>query len=205
MISKATLSRLPIYLNYLRGLHSDADAYISATAIAKALNFGEVTARKDLAAVSGGGKPKIGYKVSDLIEILEQQLGYNSLTKAVLVGAGKLGRALLEYKEFERYGVKIEAAFDSDFKAQNRGVKTQVFPMEQFENYCKDNDIRLGIITVDVDSAQPVCDRMIKSGIKAVWNFAPCNLKIQNDILIKNENLALSLAHLNITLNLKNI
>ena len=196
-ISKATLGRLPSYLEFLRNLPPDKVPYISATAIAKHLGLGEVQVRKDLAAVSGAGKPKLGYVTAELVEKLEDFLGCNQLTSAVLVGAGKLGRALLQYDEFEKYGVKISAAFDSNERAISLGSKTEILPMNQFEYFCKTQNIKLGIITVGEGSAQAVCDQMVKSGITAIWNFAPCKLNVPASILLQNENLALSLAHLN--------
>ena len=196
-VSKATLGRLPNYLEYLRNLPPDKVPYISATAIAKHLGLGEVQVRKDLAAVSGAGKPKLGYVTAELVEKLEECLGCNQVTSAVLVGAGKLGRALLQYDEFEKYGVKISAAFDSNERAISLGSKTEILPMNQFEYFCKTKNIKLGIITVGEGSAQAVCDQMVKSGITAIWNFAPCKLKVPIDVLLQNENLALSLAHLN--------
>ena len=196
-VTKATLGRLPRYLEMLRELPPDKVPYISATAIAKKLSLGEVQVRKDLAAVSGAGKPKLGYSTSELVEALEEALGYNRLTPAVLVGAGKLGRALMQYDEFSRYGVKITAAFDSNERTISLGSKTEILPMNQFEYFCKTENIKLGIITVSEGSAQEVCDQMVKSGITAIWNFAPCKLKVPAGILLQNENLALSLAHLN--------
>ena len=196
-ISKATLGRLPSYLEYLRNLPPDTVPYISATAIAKHLGLGEVQVRKDLAAVSGAGKPKLGYVTAELVEKLENCLGCNRLTSAVLVGAGRLGRALLQYDEFEKYGVKISAAFDSNERAISLGSKTEILPINQFEYFCKTQNIKLGIITVGEGSAQAVCDQMVKSGITAIWNFAPCKLNVPAGILLQNENLALSLAHLN--------
>ena len=196
-VSKATLGRLPNYLEYLRNLPPDKVPYISATAIAKHLGLGEVQVRKDLTAVSGAGKPKLGYVTAELIEKLENCLGCNRLTSAVLVGAGRLGRALLQYDEFEKYGVKISAAFDSNERVISLGSKTEILPMNQFEYFCKTQNIKLGIITVGEGSAQAVCDQMVKSGITAIWNFAPCKLNVPTSILLQNENLALSLAHLN--------
>ena len=195
-VSKAALGRLPSYLSYLKELSPEKVPYISATTIAKELNLGEVQVRKDLAVVSGAGKPRLGYVTAELIEKLEDCLGYNQLTFAVLVGAGKLGRALLQYDGFERFGVKISAAFDSNEKVINLDSKTEILPMNQFEIFCHKHNIKLGIITVGEGSAQTVCDQMVKSGITAIWNFAPCKLKVPSGVLLQNENLALSLAHL---------
>ena len=196
-ISKATLGRLPSYLEFLRNLPPDKVPYISATAIAKHLGLGEVQVRKDLAAVSGAGKPKLGYVTAELVEKLEDCLGCNQLTFAVLVGAGKLGKALLDYDGFEKFGVKIVAAFDNNETVLSLEGRVEIHPIHQFEQFCKEHNVKLGIITVGEGSAQTVCDQMTESGITAIWNFAPCKLNVPAGTLVQNENLALSLAHLN--------
>ena len=195
-IPKATLGRLPGYLQYLRSLPKAKGATISATAIAKGLYLGEVQVRKDLAAVSGAGKPKVGYELEALICDLERHLGYDRLTNAVLVGAGKLGRALLDYDGFEEFGVRIIAGFDCNDVAIQSGRKS-IFPIRELESFCLEHNVKLGIITVGQGSAQDVCDKLIASGIEAIWNFAPCALKVPASVLLKQENLALSLAYLN--------
>ena len=109
-ISKATLKRLPTYLAYLKSLPEGSSVNISATALAAGLHMGEVQVRKDLALVSSGGRPKIGYNRAALIADIEQFLGYGNTNDAVLIGAGKLGRALLGYSGFAEYGLNIVAA-----------------------------------------------------------------------------------------------
>ena len=193
-IPKATLGRLPQYLEYLRSL-PEIRRTISATAIAKALSLGDVQVRKDLASVCGAGKPKIGYETDKLITDIESHLGYKRLTNAVLVGAGKLGRALLDYDGFEDFGVKIVAGFDCNETVLTKGTK-DILPIRDIEVYCREHDVKLGIITVGQGSAQDVCDKLVESGIKAIWNFAPVTLKVPNGVLLKQENLALSLAYL---------
>ena len=197
-VTKATLGRLPQYLQFLNGLPPGQYDHISATTIAKMLSLGEVQVRKDLAAVSGLGKPKVGYRTSDLIKDLEDALGCKKLTPAILVGAGKLGRALLDYNGFEEYGVQITAAFDCNEQVlrMNKNSK-KILPISSLKKYCTENGIRIGIITVGSGSAQDVCDQMLEAGITAIWNFAPCQLKVPDNVLVKQENLALSLAHLN--------
>lgn len=195
-VSKATLGRIPRYLNFLRELSPEKVPYISATTISKELDLGEVQVRKDLAMVSGAGRPRLGYETQVLIDQLEDCLGYNKVTSAVLVGAGRLGRALLQYDGFEHFGVKITAAFDSNDKVINLDSKTEILPMNQFDGFCTEHNINLGIITVGEGSAQEVCDQMVKSGITAIWNFVPCKLRVPDGVLLQNENLALSLAHL---------
>ena len=196
-VTKATLGRVPHYLKFLKELPDDGFEYISATHIARELELGEVQVRKDLNAISGAGKPKLGYVTDELIQKLEDCLGCNRMTSAVLVGAGKLGKALLDYSGFEKFGVKIIAAFDSNETALSLGGKVEILPISQFEQFCKEHNVKLGIITVGEGSAQTVCDQMVKSGITAIWNFAPCKLNVPTGTLVQNENLALSLAHLN--------
>ena len=200
-ISKATLSRIPIYLDLLKNLPEEQYEHISATVIARKLSLGDVQVRKDLASISGAGKPKLGYQTSELICDLENVLGVRNLSHAVLVGAGKLGKALLDYDEFEKYGISIAAAFDSNDKAIDLNGKIRVQPINHFEEFCKENNISLGIITVGAGSAQTVCDKMVACGITAIWNFAPCKLIVPQGVLLENENLALSLAHLNSQIN----
>ncbi len=196
-ISKATLGRLPRYLEYLRNL-SEAHRTVSATAIAKGLALGDVQVRKDLAAVSGAGKPKIGYERDKLISDLERHLGYKRVTNAVLVGAGKLGRALLDYDGFEDFGIRIIAGFDCNEQViRIGGTAKSILPIGNLKTYCTENEVRLGIITVGQGSAQDVCDRLVQSGVSAIWNFAPCRLRVPPGVLLKQENLALSLAYLN--------
>ncbi len=200
-ISKATLSRIPAYLELLRSLPAERYEHISATAIARKLSLGEVQVRKDLASISGAGKPKLGYLTTELIENLENCLGADNLTSAVLVGAGKLGKTLLDYDEFEKFGIRIAAAFDSNDKVIDINSKIRIQPIDEFEQFCKENNIKLGIITVGTGSAQAVCDKMTQCGIIGILNFAPCNLNVPSGVILKNENLALSLAHLNNQIN----
>jgi len=197
-IPKATLGRLPLYLEYLKRSADSNSLTISATAIAKGLSLGDVQVRKDLAAVSGAGKPKIGYERDKLVADIENCLGYEKITNAVLVGAGKLGRALLEYDGFEEFGVKIIAGFDCNDRELQVGKNgKKILPVKKLGSFCKEHNVKLGVITVGQGSAQVVCDLLVESGIEAIWNFAPCALKLPSRILLKQENLALSLAYLN--------
>jgi len=195
-VSKATLGRLPRYLQHLRTILKNNDEYVSATTIAKNLSLGEVQVRKDLNSISGAGRPKIGYSVEELIKSIENALGYRNLSKAIIVGAGSLGQALLKFEGFEEYGVEITAAFDLVAKEKTE-LHREVHPMSQFESFCKNNNIKIGVITVCENAAQEVCDRMVKNNIKAIWNFTPARLSVPENVLVKQENLALSLAHLN--------
>ena len=199
-ISKSVLKRLPGYLAYLKSLPENGPVHISATALANALGMGEVQVRKDLAMVSDGGRPKIGYLRESLIEDIEQFLGYDNTTDAVLIGAGKLGQALLGYNGFDAYGLNILAAFDAKPTADATEDGKPIYPMDQLESFCRANKVLMGIITVPTAYAQEVCDQLIACGIKAVWNFAPTHLEVPPHILVQNENMATSLAVLSMHL-----
>lgn len=193
-ISKSVLKRLPVYLAYLKS-QTDGAANISATALATALSLGEVQVRKDLALVSDGGRPKIGYNKLSLIEDIEQFLGYDNTNDAVLIGAGGLGGALMGYTGFAEYGLNIVAAFDVNPAMQGKQKSGKpIYPLEQLKQFCKDNKILMGIITVPAEFAQGVCNTLIEYGILAIWNFAPTHLDVPDGILVQNENMATSLA-----------
>lgn len=194
-ISKQTLQRLPVYLNYLKGQPPESPKNISATAIADALALNHVVVRKDLASFSSSGKPKVGYIREDLIGELETFLGYDNACDAILVGAGRLGKALLSYDGFLQYGLNILAGFDT--AAESVGVQVggkRILPMDRLEEFCERTKVRIGVITVPAEQAQAVCGLLVKYGILAVWNFADVRLEVPEGILVQDENMAVSLA-----------
>lgn len=194
-ISRETLKRLPVYWNYLKALPEEGPDNISATTIAAALDLYDVQVRKDLACVSSKGKPKIGYVTKELIADIEQFLGYNKSDSAALVGTGNLGTALISYMGFAEYGLDICVAFDANPKVIGTEIKgKEILPVSSLRQVCRDMKIRIGIITVPADKAQEVCDELIAGGVMAIWNFAPVKLKVPADILVQNENMAVSLA-----------
>jgi len=182
----------------MQNLPDKGPGNISSTVIADALGIHNVQVRKDLAVVSNNtGKPKIGYITKDLIADLERFLGHDNYTDAVLVGVGNLGKAFLCYDNFKNYGLRIVAAFDSNpslIGTEICGVK--VLDSSQIANACNNQAINVGIITVPACCAQDICDRLVTVGVRAIWNFAPINLKTQAGIVIKNEDMAASLAML---------
>ena len=199
-ISKAVLKRLPGYLAYLKNMPEGGSANISATALANALGMGEVQVRKDLAMVSDGGRPKIGYNRENLIDDIEQFLGYDNTTDAILIGAGKLGQALMGYKGFNEYGLNILAAFDAKPAAEMTEEGKPIYPMSKLESYCRKYKVLMAIITVPGDHAQEVADQLIACGIKAIWSFAPAHLEVPSNILVQYENMATSFAVLSMHL-----
>ena len=167
-VPKPVVARLPLYLHYLKTLETGTQTNISSGNIALALGLGEVQVRKDLGLISGAGKPKIGYKVSELIKHIENALGTSEETKAVIIGAGKLGLALLGYDGFK--------------------------DIAELKNYCIMHDVKIGIITVPEKEAVKVYEELKTCGVSAIWNFAPVRLASENGIKVRNENMAAALA-----------
>ena len=194
-VSKTLLRRLPLYLSHLKSLPENTPN-ISATALAKALGLGDVLVRKDLAKVSSGGRRKTGYLRENLIRDIEDYLDINTTTAAVIVGAGKLGRALLDYSGFENSGMELLAAFDIRPETQKTQGGKPIYPVDELEEFCRENGVRIGIITVPGDYAQQVCDRLVACGIRGIWNFAPVQLAVPEGITVQSENLAVSLTAL---------
>lgn len=189
-LSRATMGRLPGYLSFIRSLPAETP-YISATAIARALNLGEVQVRKDLSVVCGMGKPKIGYEVAELCRALEATVGVSAGCEAVIVGAGRLGMALLGFHGFSEYGLTVTRAFDLC-----PGNDPCVRPMQELADYCRRHPVEIGVITVPPQAAQEVAGQLISCGIRALWCFAPVRLTVPDEVTVQYENMALSLAHL---------
>ena len=197
-ITSQTLSRLPIYFNYLVSLPEERKkGNISATAIAEALGLNDVQVRKDLASVSSGGRPKVGYMTSELISDIGKFLGFENHDKVVVAGMGNFGRAMLEYNGFEAYGFDIICGFDCNKERVGKNVGGKpVRHIDELEDFCLKNDIRIGIITVPETAAQEVCDRMAGAGIKYILNFAAVHINAPKGVAVHNENISLTLAML---------
>ena len=196
-VSKKLLKRLPVYLGYLKSLPEDSEN-VSATAMARALNLGEVQVRKDLAKVSHAGRRRTGRSRQKLLLDIEQYLDFATQTGTVVVGAGKLGRALLDYSGFEKSGLNMMAGFDINASITQSETGKPIYPMNRLDFYCKHYDVEIGIITVPAESAQQVCDALVACGITAIWNFAPIHLQVPEDVIVQSENLAVSLTALRV-------
>ncbi len=202
-ISKRTLYRLPIYLSLLQEKEREGVEYISATTIANLLDLNHVQVRKDLSCASSAGRPKVGYETKVLISDLKNFLDYNNVKNAVIVGAGDLGKALLGYNGFNSYGLNVIAAFDTNEEICGTQVKGKpIYHIDTMESRLARLDISIGIITTPARFAQATCDKLLKCGVKAIWNFAPTSLNVPKDIIVQNENMATSLAVLSNKLNL---
>lgn len=195
-VSKATIARLPIYLRYLRDRSAAGEEYASSTQIADRMRLNPVQVRKDLALVSSeSGRPKLGFKITTLIEDVERFLGCDNVNDALIVGVGGLGRTLLTYEGFRNYGLNIVAAFDADSAVVGKtfgGVTVR--GVDKLRKTAAEKNVKMGIITVPKAAAQQVAEIMVAGGIRAIWNFAPTHLVLPDGIAVKNEDLAASLA-----------
>lgn len=197
-ISQSAIKRLPFYLRYLKEKKKAGVKFISTPQIALDLEKNAVQVKKDIShATKKSGKPKVGHSVDDLIQDIENFLGCNQTTNAVLVGAGHLGTALLSYKGFNDYGLKIIHAFDINETIVGKKINNvPIHSIKDLGMYCKKEHVLIGIIAVNEASAQEICDELVKSGIKAIWNFSPILLKVPEDVIIQSENMASGLAYL---------
>jgi redox-sensing transcriptional repressor len=198
VVTTQALHRMPYYIQQLRALQSENVETVSAPRIAELLDLNEVQVRKDFAAVSSSkGKPKAGFSVSELIDNMEEFLGYHNTEDAVLVGVGSLAHAILIHEGFKNYGLNIVAAFDTNTNFIGSEINNiKILPADKISNLCRRMKIHIGIITVPAEQAQIVCDQLAAGGVLAIWNFAAVHLSVPDHILVQNENLAASLAML---------
>ncbi len=197
IVPKFTLKRLPYYYRCVCSQEEQGQAYVSSEEIARAAQVHAVQVRRDLALFGAMGQAGLGYQVTLLKVKLEEILGLKNTNEAVLVGVGRLGRAIVDYSGFEHYGLNIVALFDADPELIGTRVSgREVFPVGELEHIVKRLRIKVGIITVPADWAQAIAGIMIRAGIRAIWNFAPVSLEVPADAVVRNEDLAAGLATL---------
>jgi redox-sensing transcriptional repressor len=194
-IAEPTLRRLPKYLHLLKRMKNASTSYISSTTIAEELGLDSIQVRKDMAITGVVGKPKLGFEIDELIGAITHLLNWDNTTDAFLVGAGSLGSAILGYKNFDVHGLNIIAAFDNDPSKIGTVINgIEVLPIEKLEEMIESMKVQVGVITATPESAQRIAETMVKAGIKAIWNFAPTNLKLSKNVIIENTVLSYSLA-----------
>jgi len=195
-IPEPVLRRLPVYYQYLKKqLQAGSLEFISCTKIAEELNLVPIQVRKDLEMTGAQGRPKVGYSVSELLKAIEDFLGWNNTTEAFLVGVGNLGSALLGYKGFKDYGLDIVAGFDSNPAKIGKEINgRKILPVKKLPDMIERMGIKIGVLAAPAEYAQALADIMVRSGIKAIWNFAPQKITVPGNIIVQHENLASSLA-----------
>jgi redox-sensing transcriptional repressor len=202
-VAVASLKRLPVYLKCLKQMKKDGAVTVSSVALASSAMVNPSVVKKDLSLAGvSEGKPRVGYLADELINDIETFLGYNNTKDAVLVGAGRMGQALMSYSGFEEYGLNILAGFDVSDKVIGTQINGKmVLPIGKLESAVERLNVKLAILTTPAESAQLMTDVLVKAGIRAIWNFTPAHLMVPPTVALKNENVAESLAVLSNQLN----
>lgn len=203
--SLQTVKRLPAYLVLLRKMLQAGRTAVSSNTIGELLKLDAIQVRKDLAATGIEGKPKVGFSVEEAISAIEGFLGWDNAKEAFIAGAGNLGKALIGYPGFSRYGLKIIAAFDRESSLVGTRVSgVEVLDISKITDLAERMHVKIGIIAVPAEAAQDVCDAMVQGGMKAIWNFAPVKLRAPEDVSVQDEDLASGLAVLSYKLEKSN-
>lgn len=195
-----SVQRLPVYLRLLKEARRRGDDVVSCTRIAEEFGQRSVQVRKDLAITGVSGRPKVGYRVDELIEAIERFLGWDVKTTAFLVGVGNLGRALLNYEGFVEHGLDVVAAFDANPTLFGQEINGRVVrPLDQIASTAaqlreEGRIVEMGVVTVPARAAQPVADKLVEIGVRAIWNYAPVRLDLPSDVVYEEVKLSASFA-----------
>jgi redox-sensing transcriptional repressor len=197
-IPKATIERLPLYYRCLDKMNTFEDVdVVSSKDLGGKLDIPSTQVRKDLSYYGEFGRRGVGYNVNELKKSVGKILGVDRIWPAILIGAGNLGRALVNYRSFSMMGFEITHVVDNDLdKIGNLINEREVQNFHNMNKIIKRNNIKLGVIAVPTDSAQAVAEEMIEAGVKAIWNFAPTRLHVPEEIEVKNEDLAVGIVSL---------
>ena len=197
----STIRRLSLYLRYLEEFEHRGQATVSSDALATRGGTTSAQVRKDLSFFGSFGKRGLGYPVAELAVQLREILGLNRRYRLVVIGAGKIGSALVQYRGFRLRGFDIVAIFDTDPGKIGRTFNgLQVRDMADLESALAAMPVDMGVIVVPGEQAQAVADRLVGSGVKAILNFAPAQLAVPDEVSLKNVNLALELEALSFAL-----
>ena len=194
-VPEPTLRRLPWYLSNIKLMKEKGEQYVSSTQISKEINIDASQIAKDLSYVNISGRTRVGYNIDALIEVLESFLGFTNMHKAFLFGVGSLGAALLRDSGLHHFGLEIVAAFDVNPELVGKDLNgIPIFLSDDFEAKMKEYDVNIGVLTVPINIAQEITDKMVDGGIKAVWNFTPFRIRVPENIVVQNTSLYAHLA-----------
>ncbi len=200
-ISESTVRRLSLYLRLLQEVEALGQATISSDELAERSGTTSAQVRKDLSVFGSFGKRGLGYSVADLLGRIVQILGLDRGWKVALVGAGKIGSALISYRNFQERGFRIEAVFDSDpAKIGRKWGSRTILSVSEMERVLAADGIEIAVVAVPGEAAQEVVDRIVGAGIKAVLNFAPIRLRVPDDVALRNVDMVVELEGLAYTL-----
>ena len=194
-VQEPTLRRLPWYLSNIKLMKEKGEQYVSSTQISKEINIDASQIAKDLSYVNISGRTRVGYNIDALIEVLESFLGFTNMHKAFLFGVGSLGAALLRDSGLHHFGLEIVAAFDVNPELVGKDLNgIPIFHSDDFEAKMKEYDVNIGVLTVPINIAQEITNKMVDGGIKAVWNFTPFRIRVPENIVVQNTSLYAHLA-----------
>ena len=194
-VPEPTLRRLPWYLSNIKLMKEKGEQYVSSTQISKEINIDASQIAKDLSYVNISGRTRVGYNIDALIEVLESFLGFTNMHKAFLFGVGSLGAALLRDSGLHHFGLEIVAAFDVNPELVGKDLGgIPIFHSDDFEAKMKEYDVNIGVLTVPINIAQEITNKMVDGGIKAVWNFTPFRIRVPENIVVQNTSLYAHLA-----------
>ena len=194
-VQEPTLRRLPWYLSNIKLMKEKGEQYVSSTQISKEINIDASQIAKDLSYVNISGRTRVGYNIDALIEVLESFLGFTNMHKAFLFGVGSLGGALLRDLGLRHFGLEIVAAFDVNPELVGKDLGgIPIFHSDDFEAKMKEYDVNIGVLTVPINIAQEITNKMVDGGIKAVWNFTPFRIRVPENIVVQNTSLYAHLA-----------
>lgn len=194
-VPEPTLRRLPWYLSNIKLMKDKGEQYVSSTQISKEINIDASQIAKDLSYVNISGRTRVGYNIDALIEVLESFLGFTNMHKAFLFGVGSLGAALLRDSGLHHFGLEIVAAFDVNPELVGKDLNgIPIYHSDDFEAKMKEYDVNIGVLTVPINIAQEITDKMVDGGIKAVWNFTPFRIRVPENIVVQNTSLYAHLA-----------
>lgn len=199
-VSASTVARLSMYLRLLRELDADGVATLPSEELARRCGTSAAQVRKDLSFFGTFGKRGLGYSVPELTGALRGILGLERRWRVALIGAGKIGAALMAYRDFERQGFDIVAVFDADEAKVGRRWHGVTIQTDAGMEAVLGNGIDIAIVAVPADSAQAVVDRVVCAGVRAVLNFAPTKLKVPRHVTVKTVNMAMELEGLSYAL-----
>ena len=194
-VPEPTLRRLPWYLSNIKLMKEKGEQYVSSTQISKEINIDASQIAKDLSYVNISGRTRVGYNIDALIEVLESFLGFTNMHKAFLFGVGSLGAALLRDSGLHHFGLEIVAAFDVNPELVGKDLNgIPIFHSDDFEAKMKEYDVNIGVLTVPINIAQEITNKMVDGGIKAVWNFTLFRIRVPENIVVQNTSLYAHLA-----------
>lgn len=200
-ISQAVISRLPRYFRYLGELRDEGIERVSSQELSDIMQVTASQIRQDLNNFGGFGQQGYGYNVGYLYDEIGKILGLNKEHNLIIVGAGHLGQALVNYTNFARRGFIFRGIFDSDTSIHGTRIGgIAVRPMEEMERFVKENDIDIAVLTIPKNSAVEVAEQLVSYGIKGIWNFAHVDLHVPEDIQVESVHLSDSLMKLSYNL-----